>query len=138
MADHARRSSPESCPLLHSFMAMDMDERWVNRSPERMLETFHWFRGEGFDMIVEDLLDLPRDPGIIVEGFRLLPALVEPFLSDPRRAVWLLPTPAFRAASQKSDAPLFLDLWHPSAAGHRVAAEALAAELTRQGLVPAS
>jgi lysophospholipase L1-like esterase len=47
-------------------------------------------------------------------------------------------TPAFRAASQQSDTPLFLDLWHPSAAGHRVAAEALAAELARQGLVPAS
>jgi lysophospholipase L1-like esterase len=47
-------------------------------------------------------------------------------------------TQAFRAASQTNDAPLFLDLWHPSPAGHRVAAEALAAELARQGLVPAS
>ena len=44
-------------------------------------------------------------------------------------------TPAFRSASQTRDA-LFLDLWHPSPAGHRIAAEALAAELPRQGLVP--
>ena len=44
-------------------------------------------------------------------------------------------TQAFRAASQARDA-LFLDLWHPSPAGHRVAAEALAAELPRQRLVP--
>lgn len=35
---------------------MSMDERWVDRSPEIMLETFHRFRGEGFDMIVDDLL----------------------------------------------------------------------------------
>jgi hypothetical protein len=56
MADHARRSSPENCPLLHAFIAMDLDERWVNRSPEVMLETFHWFQGEGFERIVEDLL----------------------------------------------------------------------------------
>ena len=28
-------------------MAMDMDERWVNRSPEPMLETFHGFQGKG-------------------------------------------------------------------------------------------
>jgi 2-phosphoglycerate kinase len=96
MADHARRSSPEDCPLLHRFMAMDMDERWVSRPPRAMLETFHWFRGEGFDMIVEDLLRLPREPGVIVEGFRLLPRLVEPLLSVPGRAVWLLPTPDFR------------------------------------------
>src|ERR671939_260365 len=55
MADHARRSSHEDCPLLHRFMAMDMDERWVNRPPGAMLETFHWFRSEGFNLIVEDL-----------------------------------------------------------------------------------
>ena len=41
---------------------MDMDERWVNRSPGTMLETFHWFRGEGFGLIVEDLLRLPAEP----------------------------------------------------------------------------
>jgi hypothetical protein len=26
MADHARRGSHEGCPLLHTFLAMDMDE----------------------------------------------------------------------------------------------------------------
>jgi len=96
MADHARRSSPEDCPLLHSFMAMDMDERWLNRTPNTMLETFHWFKGEAFDLIVDDLLRLPRTPDIIVEGFRLLPQLVKPLLSKSSRAVWLLPGPEFR------------------------------------------
>jgi|GEM_PF-1905720 len=49
MEDHARRSTPERSPFLTRFMAMDMDERWVNQSPQAMLETFHWFRGEGFE-----------------------------------------------------------------------------------------
>ena len=98
MADHARRSSPEECPLLHKFMAMDLDERWVHRSPQIMFETFHWFRGEGFDLIVEDLLRLPREQGVIAEGFRLLPQLVKPLLSNVHRAVWLLPTSEFREA----------------------------------------
>src|SRR5688500_8178937 len=70
MADHARRSTREDSPMLHAFMAMDMDERWVDRPPRAMFETFHWFHGEGFDMIVEDLLRLPREPGVIVEGLR--------------------------------------------------------------------
>jgi 2-phosphoglycerate kinase len=96
MADHARRSSAADCPLLHRFMEMDMDERWVNRSPQTMLDTFHWFRGEGFNFIIEDLLNLPREPRIIVEGLRLLPHLVKPLLSEQTRAVWLLPTPDFR------------------------------------------
>ena len=83
MADHARRSTSEDAPLLHRFMAMDMDERWVNRSPKTMLETFHWFQGEGFDLIVEDVLRLPREPGVIVEGFRLL---ATPRQATPLRA----------------------------------------------------
>ena len=98
MSDHARRSTPESCPLLHKFMAMDMDERWLNRSPETMLETFHWFQGEGFSMIIEDLLRYSRESSVIVEGFRLLPRLVKPLLAVPSRAVWLLSTPDFRQA----------------------------------------
>jgi 2-phosphoglycerate kinase len=102
MADHARRCSPEDCPLLHTFMAMDMDQRWVNRSPKTMLETFHWFRGEGFNLIIEDLLRLRRESGVIVEGFRLLPNLIKPLVSVPGRAVWLLPTPGFRQAVLES------------------------------------
>ncbi|MFE6525501.1 hypothetical protein [Streptomyces sp. NPDC057794] len=104
MADHARRSTAEEAPLLHAFLAMDMDERWVRRSPEVMLETFHWFRGEGFGLIVEDLLRMPREPCVLVEGFRLLPHLVEPLLPGPGHAVWLLPTPRFRRAAFRSRA----------------------------------
>lgn len=29
--------TPADCPLLHEFMAIDMDERWINRSPKAML-----------------------------------------------------------------------------------------------------
>jgi len=96
MAEHARRSSPEECPLLHRFIGMDMDERWVNRPPQTMLETFHWFQGEGFNLIIEDSLRLLGERGVMVEGFRLLPHLVKPLLSKSSRAVWLLPTPDFR------------------------------------------
>ncbi|MDT0444595.1 shikimate kinase [Streptomyces johnsoniae] len=102
MRDHAGRTTPEEAPFLHEFIAMDMDERWVNRSPEVMLETFHWFRGEGFGLIVEDLLRLPQEPYVIVEGFRLLPHLVKPLLAAPEHAVWLLPTPEFRHAAIRS------------------------------------
>jgi 2-phosphoglycerate kinase len=99
MTDHARRSTSADSPFLSEFAAMDMDERWVARSPEIMLETFHWFRGEGFGLIIDDLLRLPPRPGVIAEGFRLLPHLVAPLLTESRQAVWLLPTPAFRRAA---------------------------------------
>ena len=94
MTGHAARLNATEAPLLAEFKAMDMDQRWCQRSPEQMLETFHWFWGEGFQLIVEDLLRLPREP-VLVEGFRLLPGLVDP-LAAPGRSVWLLPTPEFR------------------------------------------
>ncbi|MGJ5893540.1 hypothetical protein DF268_10730 [Streptomyces sp. V2] len=99
MPDHAERTTPQQAPFLHEFMAMSMDERWVDRSPRTMFETFHWYRGEGFGLIVEDLLRLPQDRPVIVEGFRLLPRLVHPLLPAAQHAVWLLPTPAFREAA---------------------------------------
>src|SRR5689334_2560445 len=102
MADHGgrmAREAREDSPFLTAFAAMDMDERWVSRSPQVMLETFHWFRGEGFELIVDDLLRLADRPGVIAEGFRLLPRLVRPLLADPQHAVWLLPAPDFRRAA---------------------------------------
>jgi hypothetical protein len=100
--EHGLRTPPEERPLSCAFSEMDMDERWVNRSPEIMLNTFHFFQGECFDRIVEDLLELPPDFRIVVEGFRLLPDRVKPLLDVPTQGVWLLPTPEFRRAAFES------------------------------------
>lgn len=99
LSAHASRLTAAEAPLLHAFLNMIMDERWVTRPPEVMLRTFPWFAGEGFGLIVADLLALPPEPLILVEGFRLLPRLVAPLLSGPERAVWLAPTATFRAAA---------------------------------------
>ncbi|MCK5751467.1 MAG: hypothetical protein KAH46_02045, partial [Mycobacterium sp.] len=55
MLDHARRTAASSAPELHRFLAMTMDERWLGRTPREMAERFHWFRGEAFDCILDDL-----------------------------------------------------------------------------------
>jgi hypothetical protein len=96
IGEHVARADLTTTPLLRAFLAMDMDERWVNRSPTEMFETFPWFAGEGFNLLLDDLLALPKEPPILAEGFRLLPQLVAPLLSWPNQAVWLVPTPAFR------------------------------------------
>ena len=44
--------------------------------------------------------------------------------------------PAFREATARGEGALFIDLWHLTAAGHRVAAEALLAQLACRGLLP--
>ncbi|WP_238008640.1 hypothetical protein KZZ52_47470 [Dactylosporangium sp. AC04546] len=97
MPDHARRCPPADCPCLARFAAMSMDERWLLRTPRTMFETFHWYRGEGFHLVEADLRGVGQP--VVAEGFRLLPSLVRPLLTEPHRAVWLLPTPEFRRAA---------------------------------------
>lgn len=100
MADHARRLTPTEAPLLQAFREGSMDDRWVHRSPSEMLASFHWYAGEGFDLIADDLAAATRSgAAVVAEGFRLLPHLVAPLLADSSDAVWLLPTPAFRQAA---------------------------------------
>jgi hypothetical protein len=107
MADHDWRCRPRDAPRLSAFKTMDMDERWLLRSPQAMLDSFHWFHGELFSLIIEDLVRLPPEPGVIAEGFRLLPQLVKPLLAQPDHAVWLLPTPEFRRAAFTSRGSLW-------------------------------
>lgn len=92
------RTTPADAPLLHVFMAMDMDERWLNRSPRVMADTFHGFQGEQFNLVLEDLLALPTRP-VLAVGFTLLPRLVAPLLHGSCQAVWLVPAPEFRRAA---------------------------------------
>ena len=93
---HSTRLDGAAAPLLERFRAMSMDQRWVDRDPVSMYRSFPWFQGEGFDLILDDLRRLPADRPVIAEGFRLLPELVLPHLSDVSHGVWLLPTPRFR------------------------------------------
>ena len=88
---------PDQAPYLARFAAMTMDQRWLDRSPEVMLDTFHWFRGEGFDLVVDDLLLMPATPPVVAEGFRVPPHSVAPLLSDVRKGMAL--------ATRRSGAP---------------------------------
>src|SRR5260370_12822107 len=89
---HTARANATDHPMLYAFLAMTMDERWAKRTPEEMFHTFHGFHGEGFELILEDLLDLPTDVPVLVEGYKLLPGLLPPFLTRPDQPVSLIPT----------------------------------------------
>ena len=98
MVVHGNRLGSTEAPYLSRFKNMTMDERWLLHTPEEMFNMFHWFRGEGFQLIVEDILKMPSDKKILVEGFRLLPELVSRLITLPSQALWLLPTAPFREA----------------------------------------
>jgi hypothetical protein len=100
-ADHIKRSSPARHPALHTFLALTLDERWVLRSPREMARNVICSWTERFDLVLEDLRALPRDPPIVAEGAGLFPALVAPLLARPHQAIWLVPTAAFCATMRR-------------------------------------
>jgi 2-phosphoglycerate kinase len=106
---HGERLRATAAPLFERFRQMSSDERWVQRDPVAMYHTFPWFHGEGFSLIIDDLKQMPTDRPILVEGFRLVPHLVRPYLSNPSHAVWLVPTSEFRRAAfgRRRDADAF-------------------------------
>jgi hypothetical protein len=78
------------------------DQRWLTPSVEELVDRFVEVSVRGFPLIMEDLRAMPNDVAVIVEGPQLLPALVSPYLPDPRWGVWMLPTPEFRRAALAS------------------------------------
>ncbi|HVD51171.1 MAG TPA: hypothetical protein VNB51_03955 [Candidatus Udaeobacter sp.] len=94
--DHTDRTRQDRHPHRATFLAMSLDERWVFPSPREMADNAIGSFGERFEMVLEDLLALPRGRFIVADGFGLLPELIHPFIQSPGPAVFLLATPEFR------------------------------------------
>jgi hypothetical protein len=126
-AEHHARLDPARQPAMAAFDAMTMDERWVLRSPDEMARTIVASWTESFWMTVEDVLALPTDPPVLVEGPGLFPECVAPLLTDRRRAMWLLPTDEFkRASAARRDKP---SIRHETSDPERATASWLARDL---------
>ena len=90
--DHDRRDGAASA----AFARLSMDERWVVPSPIELLERSIAVWEEGFALVLEDLLALPRSRTIVAEGPGAFPWCVAPLLSSPRQSIFLVPTPERR------------------------------------------
>ena len=100
----------QTMPRYRAFLDASLEDRWVHPEPEDLFR-FVWegFRHR-FPLIVQDLLALPTEPMILVEGFGLTPELVTPVISTKSQAVWLVPTEEFKQASmERRGKPSFRD-----------------------------
>lgn len=90
--DHTARrlADPARYSAFMPFLRMSMDERWVLRSPEAMAEEVIASWTERFPLVIEDLPQLPTGVPLLAEGPGLFPELVQPLLSSPQQAIWLL------------------------------------------------
>lgn len=97
---HEALSHPARHPAIAAYASLDMDERWVSRSVEQMVQGTEAVWTERFEFVLDDFLALPATPPILAEGPGLLPDCVAPLLTSPQQAIWLVPTEAFKRAVQ--------------------------------------
>ncbi len=84
---HVTRQAP------HEFQTLTLDERWVEPEVDTMLRWFLETSRDRLRVVLEDLAELPEEPGVIVEGPQLFPSFIAPLLASPAHAVFLVPRP---------------------------------------------
>lgn len=92
--NHLRRRLAAGDERMRAFLNMSMQQRWVERSVETLVEeTVESWKREG-ELAIEDVLHLPDDWFILVEG-NFFPEAIAPLLSSSHQAIWLTPSDDF-------------------------------------------
>ena len=92
--NHLARRLAEGDPEMEAFLKMSMDQRWVQRPVEALVQETIRSWSKEFLLTIEDLLAMPKEWFIVAEG-NFFPECLAPYLSSPHQAIWLVPTPAF-------------------------------------------
>jgi hypothetical protein len=85
-------------PLASAFQRMSMDERWALPTPDELVARSIAIWQEGFALVLEDLLALPRSRTIVAEGPGAFPWCVAPVITSAHQALFLTPTTEWREA----------------------------------------
>lgn len=87
---HHNRVRPAEHPALTAFDTLSVEEKWVQTTGGEIADRFEAASRERFPFVLDDLLALPRDAPILVEGPQLLPDLVAPLLPQADHALYLV------------------------------------------------
>jgi cytidylate kinase len=79
-----------------AFQRLSMDGRWAVPTADELLERSVTIWQDGFTLVLDDLLAMPRSRTIVAEGPGAFPWCVAPLLSSARQAIFLVPTPERR------------------------------------------
>ena len=86
--EHRDRAIRAGNPAAREWEHLAPENRWSGTAAELLARSLHVERGP---MALDDLAALPVAPLIVAEG-----TVLPPGAAERSRAVWLLPTPAFR------------------------------------------
>jgi hypothetical protein len=85
----------EQHSIFYKLTHCSSEELWMRPVEQQVMEEIALYREE-FPLVLDELLALPRSQPILVEGAALLPECVLPFLLEPQRAIWIVPTVGFQ------------------------------------------
>lgn len=89
--EHRKRVVPDKHPMLHKWTNTPWDELWMQPVAVLVTEAIVCYH-EHFNMIIDDVLSLPRSASILVEGTAFLPNRVCRVLLNRHQAMWILST----------------------------------------------
>ena len=92
--NHIARRLAAGDVKMAAFLKMTMNQRWLERSVEELVQEVLESWTKECQLAIEDLLAMPKEWFIIAEG-NFFPECVAPYLSNPHQAVWLVPTETF-------------------------------------------
>jgi hypothetical protein len=85
----------EHQPVLYKWTHTRWHDLWMQPQETLLAEAIDAYK-EHFLLLLGDLMTLPHDLPILVEGSCLLPHCVSGLLSGPRSAVWVVPSDEFQ------------------------------------------
>ena len=106
LVKHIEKSNTQEHPNLNKIAKTS----WNDILSMNIEEYLEWTTGsfhEEFDMILEDLYQLPNDKPILIEGINLLPKLIKEEIVNINHAVWLVADASFYIKHQMNRKELF-------------------------------
>ena len=94
---HAQRLDREHQPALIRWSESSWNERWMQPIDNLIQDVIGCYR-EHFDLICEDILAMPKQKSLLVEGTALLPREVASLLPKRSHAIWIIPSADFQRA----------------------------------------
>lgn len=95
MWNHIDIGVSRNIPIMHKLKNLRIDELWL-RNIEEMVDDEIEFYNEEFSIIEEELLLLPRDKNIIVEGAAIMPQIVAEKYIERDKYICIVPTREFQ------------------------------------------
>lgn len=86
---------PQRQPTLIRWTTTAWDELWMQPESDLLAQAIAAYT-EHFGLVVADLQTLGVQGPVLVEGTALLPELVQPYLAEPNRGVWIVPSEPFQ------------------------------------------